>query len=496
MKWKTALPALLLAASAALFPALAADAAAEKFPAVNDYAQANYADVAEGMWYADGVKVCYETGLLLGTQDGFSPDTKVTVAEEAVMAARVASAVSGLPVGAGENWYQPSVDFLESAGIYVPENLSAPATRGEFFRLLSDVLPAEYTAALNAITALPDTQDVQVLRFYNAGILTGTDEYGTFQADGVLSRAEAATMLARVARPELRVRFTVQEKPAEASPTSQTSSYEEELANTMALSVNGQEVPMNQYVGWLNRVVEQFDQLLQSAGLTLDWNADYGVDDLPGAFREQAKNAAISYVLREQKARQLGCKVSELPQTLFPDPSQDDLRNYLDTLGYMAAKHILISTVDVSTGDAVREDSEALEAAQILIDALDRQPTEEMFDDLMSVYGEDPGMRQQPEGYLFTSGEMVTEFEDGVKSLNYGEYTKTPVRSAYGYHIIWRVDPMELVDADLLTEDYQNAQLSTLVNTWISQATVTANDALIDMVNVQATYEAYLKENQ
>ncbi len=490
MKLRKTLVSLALAGVLTLSPALGADVS-EKFPAVNAFSPAFYPDVPEGEWYADAAKVCYETGIMLGTQTGFAPKSTVTVAEAAVMAARLASAVTGEAVPEGDSWYQPSVDFLTAAGVEVPDDLTKAATRLEFFQLLAAVLPADYTAALNSVSALPDTDSAEVLRFYNAGILTGTDVYGTFNPGGVLTRAEAATMIARIVRPEQRKTFTVKEKPVEEKP-----SYEEELASTMALKVNGQEIPMNQYVGWLNRVIEEVDQTLRAGGAALDWNTDYGVGDLPTYFKEHAKDAAISYVLREQKARQMGCKISELPQKLFPNPTQDDLRNYLDTLGYLGAKHILIETVDPSTGDAVREDSEALEAANILINALNKQPTEEYFDTLVAQFGEDPGMKQQPEGYLFTSGQMVEEFENGVKGLQYGEYTKTPVKSTYGYHIIWRIDPMELVDAALLAEDYQNAQLSTLVNTWMSEATVTPNDALINMVNVQATYEAYLKEKQ
>lgn len=485
MKLAKALTSLVLAGALCLSPALAADVS-DKFPAVNAFNPAFYPDVPSDAWYIEEAQVCYETGIMLGTQTGFAPSNQVTVAEVAVMAARLASAISGIAIPEGDNWYQPSVDFLTGAGIYVPENLAEPATREEFFQLLASVLAPDYTAALNSITALPDTDSAEVLRFYNAGILTGTDEYGTFNASGVLTRAEAAAMIARVVRPELRETFSVKEKPVEKP------SYEEELASTMALKVNGQEVPMNQYVGWLNQVVAQVDQSLRANGGTLDWNTDYGVGDLTEYFKEQAKSAAISYVLRQQKARQMGCKISELPQKLFPSPTQDQLRQYVDTVGYMGAKHILISTVDASTGDAVREDSVALEAANILVDALNQAPTEEMFDSLVSTYGEDPGMKTRPQGYLFTSGQMVEEFENGVKSLNYGEYTKTPVKSTYGYHIIWRVDPIELVQA----EDYQLDMFSTLLNTWMSEATVTVNDPLIDMVNVQATYEAYLAEQQ
>ena len=53
-----------------------------------------------------------------------------------------------------------------------------------------------------------------MLDFYNWGILTGVDKYGTFAPDKTLSRAECAAMVSRVARSELRLTFT----PADYSP--------------------------------------------------------------------------------------------------------------------------------------------------------------------------------------------------------------------------------------------------------------------------------------
>ena len=58
------------------------------------------------------------------------------------------------------------------------------------------------------------------------------------------------------------------------------------------------------------------------------------------------------------------------------------------------------------------------------------------FDSLVKEHSTDPG--QGEDGYTFTKGEMVKEFEDAAFSLNKNSYTKTPVKSAYGYHIIYR----------------------------------------------------------
>ncbi len=41
----------------------------------------------------------------------------------------------------------------------------------------------------------------------------------------------------------------------------------------------------------------------------------------------------------------------------------------------------------------------------------------ELFDQLMEQYNEDTGESSYPHGYCFTSGTMVTEFEDACKAL-------------------------------------------------------------------------------
>lgn len=60
--------------------------------------------------------------------------------------------------------------------------------------------------AINDIAATPDLPDgTAILSLYRAGILTGVDGAGTFHGEGTLTRAEAAAMLARIVRPELRI---------------------------------------------------------------------------------------------------------------------------------------------------------------------------------------------------------------------------------------------------------------------------------------------------
>ena len=59
----------------------------------------------------------------------------------------------------------------------------------------------------------------------------------------------------------------------------------------------------------------------------------------------------------------------------------------------------------------------------------------EDFDTLMNEFTEDPGIAQNPDGYTFKKGELVSAFEEKAYSMNVGDVSE-PVLSEYGYHII------------------------------------------------------------
>ena len=108
------------------------------------------------------------------------------------------------------------------------------------------------------------------------------------------------------------------------------------------------------------------------------------------------------------------------------------LEEYKDKL---RVQHVLISTkADEQTGAPAKTDEEALKIANEVIAKLDKG---EKFDSLISDYGEDPGM-SAGQFYTFGTGEMVEEFEKASRELKVGEYTKKPVKSDYGYHVIKR----------------------------------------------------------
>lgn len=134
--------------------------------------------------------------------------------------------------------------------------------------------------------------------------------------------------------------------------------------------------------------------------------------------------------------------------------SEEDALKYMFENGYMSANHILFMTVEPSTGEALSEEAvaEKLEKAQAIADELRAiEDTDELlarFAELKSELDEDSGKTAYPNGYTFTPGVMVSEFEDATRAL--GDYeVSEPVQSSYGYHVILRL-PLD-ADAELMS---------------------------------------------
>ena len=126
--------------------------------------------------------------------------------------------------------------------------------------MLAAVVPEDMLTPINQITALPDTADAAVLSFYNAGILTGVDDWGTFAPGKTLTRAETAAMVARVARPELRERFT----PADYAMF--TAAY---LKPADVLFTNG--VTAGQYLPYIQTLIDGLEADCAAQGMEFNW---------------------------------------------------------------------------------------------------------------------------------------------------------------------------------------------------------------------------------
>ncbi len=105
--------------------------------------------------------------------------------------------------------------------------------------------------------------------------------------------------------------------------------------------------------------------------------------------------------------------------------------------GEVKASHIIIipSVSDNADEDEIKEaESEALKTAKKVIKELKEG---KKFENLAKKYSQEQATAEKGGdlGY-FELDEMVSEFSNAVKELKVNEYTKEPVKTQYGYHII------------------------------------------------------------
>lgn len=529
---KQRLSALFLSLTMILTPAALA-AESNLFPA--DISMPVFTDISAdgksgGGWYDySGIQVCVETGLMKGVGNGsvFSPGGNISVAEVAMVCARINEKMTGYAIPVlekGQPWYAPAISVMEHVGAVTPADPTVSATRADFVRLLSAVVPSKMLSPINSITVLPDTGDADVLRFYNAGIVTGADKYGTFAGDRGLTRAEAAAMLARIVRPGLRKTFTLEVKPAD--PVMDILGVS---GDTAVFTVNGNAITAQEYLYWLIYTTENLGYYNFGSADEIDWAAQQDGQTFSDFIKEDARNTAVLYSIVEAEAAKAGViltqedlaaidkliaddradygeasfqarlkemglteeafrsllKTSSLYQNLknhlFGVMSQKDVDSFVKDEGLLSAKHILVS--DKALGENI--------LAQIRAAA---DPAAK-FDELMNQYSEDgrgrDGKLTSPEGYVFGPDEMVQEFEDGTRALKAGEISGL-IQTYYGYHIILRLDVRAedtlSIAGESVRDRWTNVQMNAFMNTKIAAAAIVDTD-LYGNINPRTVWE-------
>lgn len=190
--------------------ALAAPGRFEHFLLYNDWTDNVFSDVRYTDWFYDSVKSAYRMGLVTGTQLGvYNPLGGVTIGETVALAARIHSlyyrAHTEFPDS--DPWYQSYVDYAMENRIITAQydDYDAPALRRDLAAILARALPADQLPAINTVenNSIPDVPYSMpyagaVYRLYRAGILTGSDENGSFLPETGVSRAEAAAVAGRM----------------------------------------------------------------------------------------------------------------------------------------------------------------------------------------------------------------------------------------------------------------------------------------------------------
>ena len=203
--------------------AFAANEGFDHFQKTRTYSAGQFTDVKETDWYGASVRNAYELGLVNGsTATTYNPSGNITVVETLALACRIHSTYvnDGYVFAQSSPWYQCYLDYAEENGIVYPagSKMTAPADRTEFAYILSNALPQNAFPAKNHISELPDVTASneaydQIMMLYNAGVLAGSDKYGSFHPDSRITRKEVSTIIERMAVPTLRKVFTLEAIP-------------------------------------------------------------------------------------------------------------------------------------------------------------------------------------------------------------------------------------------------------------------------------------------
>ena len=169
--------------------------------------------------------------------------------------------------------------------------------------------------------------------------------------------------------------------------------------------------------------------------------------------------------------------------------SNEDLAAYAAAQGYITADHILLTTVDTATGEALSDEAiaEKKALAEELAEKLKNYTGDDLasyFAELADEYSEDPGRASNPTGYTFTTGSMVQEFEDAAYALDEGAVSGI-VESEFGYHILLRLPLDESAAAESVREEYFNS----IITSEIDAVSITTSGEY-DKLDPRAIYEA------
>ena len=165
-------------------------------------------------------------------------------------------------------------------------------------------------------------------------------------------------------------------------------------------------------------------------------------------FEETLKNAGYEDEYQLEDELRLQYQRNKAVDDYLKDNITDkEIQKYYDDelVGDISAKHILIK-VKSDTDTEGLSDEDAKKKANDLIKKLNDG---EDFAKLAKENSDDTGSATNGGdlGY-FNKGEMVKEFEDAAFNLRVNEYTKEPVKTTYGYHIILKTGEKDKAKLD------------------------------------------------
>ena len=155
---------------------------------------------------------------MVGTSETtFNPSGNITRAEVITSAVRIYCLTNpdeNKPVMTASPWYKGYVDYAIQKGIIKAndfDNYTVPATRAEMAYIFVNAVGEEELEKINTVTEIPDVKTgdkyaKEIFMLYNAGVLTGSDEKGTFNPNNNIVRSESAAIIARISKISDRVK--------------------------------------------------------------------------------------------------------------------------------------------------------------------------------------------------------------------------------------------------------------------------------------------------
>ena len=159
------------------------------------------------------------------------------------------------------------------------------------------------------------------------------------------------------------------------------------------------------------------------------------------------------------------------------DLKDKEINDYYEkeVYGDIKLKHILISpdtSDDMSTEDKTKAQNEAKKEAEDLIKKI---KDGEDFSKLAEKYSDDTATAKKGGdlGWVST-GDMVEEFDAAAFKLEKGKYTTSPIKTTYGYHIIYKLDEKEKPKL----KDVKNTIIEKLVKEKLSKDATLSQETL------------------
>lgn len=213
----------------------------------------------------------------------------------------------------------------------------------------------------------------------------------------------------------------------------------------------------------LNKVYETDSELKtkvesQITAMKNEWGSDFeqAINYYYGVSTEKQLYDFIEMSFKREMA------VEDYAKTLIKD---EDIKKYYEekAIGDIKASHILIqseATEEMTDDEKKKAEEAALKKAKDIIKKLDKG---EKFEDLAKEYSKDSSASDGGNLGYFNRGEMVTEFEEAAVKLKVGKYTKEPVKTKFGYHIILKTEQKDKPKLEEIKEEIKVTLVDELI---------------------------------